>query len=253
MSLENEKKLNPLIADWPVGAVYATSWLKKSGFSDQLLNRYKKSHWLTSVGSGALKRAGDEVSYQGAVYALQKQLDSSIHVGAKTALALQGKAHYLQLGNVTATLFGGSEAKLPRWFNKADWNVKTDYYSTSFLPPELGLVDLELKTFTVKISSPARAIMECLYLAPDKQDLMECYELLESLTNLRPQQVQALLEACTSVKVKRLFLFLAERAKHSWFEYLDLTKIDLGAGKRSIAPNGVFNKKYQITVPKELA
>jgi len=253
MSLENEKKLNPLIADWPVGAVYATSWLKKSGFSDQLLNRYKKSHWLTSVGSGALKRAGDEVSYQGAVYALQKQLDSSIHVGAKTALALQGKAHYLQLGNVTATLFGGSEAKLPRWFNKADWNVKTDYYSTSFLPPELGLVDLELKTFTVKISSPARAIMECLYLAPDKQDLMECYELLESLTNLRPQQVQVLLEACTSVKVKRLFLFLAERAKHSWFEYLDLTKIDLGAGKRSITPNGVFNKKYQITVPKELA
>ena len=253
MSLENDKKLNPLIADWPVGAVYATSWLKKSGFSDQLLNRYKKSHWLTSVGSGALKRAGDEVSYQGAVYALQKQLDSSIHVGAKTALALQGKAHYLQLGNVTATLFGGSEAKLPRWFNKADWNVKTDYYSTSFLPPELGLVDLELKTFTVKISSPARAIMECLYLAPDKQDLMECYELLESLTNLRPQQVQALLEACTSVKVKRLFLFLAERAKHSWFEYLDLTKIDLGAGKRSITPNGVFNKKYQITVPKELA
>jgi len=253
MSLENDKKLNPLIADWPVGAVYATSWLKKSGFSDQLLNRYKKSNWLTSVGSGALKRSGDEVSYQGAVYALQKQLDSSIHVGAKTALALQGKAHYLQLGNVTATLFGGSEAKLPRWFNKADWNVKTDYYSTSFLPPELGLVDLELKTFTVKISSPARAIMECLYLAPDKQDLMECYELLESLTNLRPQQVQALLEACTSVKVKRLFLFLAERAKHSWFEYLDLTKIDLGAGKRSIAPNGVFNKKYQITVPKELA
>ena len=252
MSLENDKKLNPLIADWPVGAVYATSWLKKSGFSDQLLNRYKKSNWLTSVGSGALKRSGDEVSYQGAVYALQKQLDSSIHVGAKTALALQGKAHYLQLGNVTATLFGGSEAKLPRWFNKADWNVKTDYYSTSFLPPELGLVDLELKTFTVKISSPARAIMECLYLAPDKQDLMECYELLESLTNLRPQQVQALLEACTSVKVKRLFLFLAERAKHSWFEYLDLTKIDLGAGKRSIAPNGVFNKKYQITVPKEL-
>lgn len=253
MSLEKKRKLNQLINDWPVGTVYATSWLKKSGFSDQLLNRYKKSNWLTSLGSGALKRSGDNVSYQGAVYALQKQLDSSIHIGAKTALALQGKAHYLQLGNVTATLFGGSEAKLPGWFSKADWKVKIEYYSTSFLPPELGLVDLELNTFTVKISSPARAIMECLHLTPKKQDLMECYELLEGLTNLRPQQVQGLLEDCTSVKVKRLFLFLAERAKHSWFEYLDLSKIDLGAGKRSIAPNGVFNKKYQITVPKELA
>jgi Transcriptional regulator, AbiEi antitoxin, Type IV TA system/Transcriptional regulator, AbiEi antitoxin N-terminal domain len=252
MSLVNKKKLNHLIADWPAGAVYATSWLKKSGISDQLLNRYKKSKWLTSVGVGALKRTGDEITYEGAVYALQKQLDSSVHVGAKTALALQGKAHYLQLGNVAATLFGGSEAKLPVWFKKADWNVKTEYYSTSFLPPKLGLIDVELKTFTVKISSPARAIMECLYLTPKKQDLMECYEILESLTNLRPQQVQALLEACTSVKVKRLFLFLAERAKHSWFEYLDLTKIDLGAGKRSIVPNGVLSKKYQITVPKEL-
>jgi hypothetical protein len=253
MSLYHGRKLNQLINDWPSGTIYLTSWLKKSGFSNQLISRYKRSDWLTSIGSGALKRSGDEVSYQGALYALQKQLDSSIHAGAKTALALQGKAHYLQLGNVSATLFGGSEAKLPTWFNEADWNVKTEYYSTSFLPPELGLVDLELKTFTVKISSPARAIMECLYLAPDKQDLMECYELLEGLTNLRPQQVQALLEACTSVKVKRLFLFLAEKAKHSWFEYLDLTKIDLGTGKRSIAPSGIFNTKYQITVPKELA
>ncbi len=253
MSLENEKKLNPLIADWPAGAIYLTSWLRKSGFSDQLLNRYKKSHWLTSVGPGALKRYGDEVSYQGAVYALQTQLDSSIHIGAKTALALQGKAHYLQLGNVTATLFGGSDAKLPSWFNKTNWDVKTEYYSTSFLPPELGLVDLELKTFTVKISSPARAIMECLYLAPAQQDLLECYELLEGLTNLRPEQVQALLEACTSVKVKRLFLFLAEKAKHGWFEYLDVSKVDLGTGKRSIVPNGLFHAKYQITVPKELA
>lgn len=43
MSLLNNKKLNPLINDWPVGAVYLTSWLKKEGFSKQLLNRYKKS------------------------------------------------------------------------------------------------------------------------------------------------------------------------------------------------------------------
>jgi hypothetical protein len=253
MSLENNGKLNQLIVDWPAGAVYVTSWLKKSGFSDQLLNRYKKSNWLASVGAGALKRYGDEVTYQGAVYALQKQLGFSVHVGAKTSLALQGKAHYLQLGNVTVTLFGGGDVRLPRWFSQADWQNKTNYYSTSFLPPQLGLIEWELKAFSIKISSPARAIMECLYLVPDKQEVMECYELIEGLTNLRPQQVQELLEACTSVKVKRLFLFLADRAKHTWFEYLDLTKIDLGAGKRSIVTNGVFNNKYQITVPKELA
>lgn len=253
MSLENGSKLNRLIADWPVGAIYVTSWLKNAGISNQLLNRYKKSNWLSAIAPGALKRFQDEVTYQGGVFAMQKQLNSSIHIGAKNALELQGKAHYLQLGNATATLFGGSEEKLPGWFNKADWKVMTNYYSTSFLPPALGLVDFELKTFSVKISSPARAIMECLYLTPKKQDLMECYELLEGLTNLRPQQVQMLLEACTSVKVKRLFLFLAEKARHSWFEYLDISKVDLGKGKRSIVPNGVLISKYQITVPKELA
>lgn len=253
MNLGNKNKLNRLIADWPVGAVYVTSWLNKNGISNQLLNLYKKSNWLSPVGPGALKRLQDEVTYQGGIYALQKQLDSSIHIGAKTALELQGKAHYLQLGNATATLFGGSEDKLPGWFNKADWKVITEYYSTSFLPPALGLVDFEFKSFSVKISSPARAIMECLYLTPKKQDLMECYELLEGLNNLRPQQVQELLEACTSVKVKRLFLFLSEKAKHSWVEYLDISKLDLGSGKRSIVPHGVLNAKYQITVPKELA
>ena len=94
--------------------------------------------------------------------------------------------------------------------------------------------------------------MECLYLAPEEQELMECYELMEGLTNLRPQQVQGLLEVCSSVKVKRLFLYFAEKAKHSWLEYLDLSKIDLGKGKRSIVNNGVFVPKYGITLPKEL-
>lgn len=253
MSFENERKINRLITNWPTGAIYVTSWLKNAGISNQLLNRYKKSNWLSSVGSGAFKRFGDQVTYQGAVFALQNQLNSSIHIGGKTALTLQGKAHYLQLGKATATLFGGNEDKLPTWFNKTDWNIKTEYYSTSFLPPDLGLVDFELNTFSVKISNPARAIMECLYLTPKKQQLMECYELIEGLGNLRPQQVQVLLEACTSVKVKRLFLFLSEKANHSWFEYLDISKIDLGAGKRSIVTNGVLNTKYQITVPKELA
>jgi hypothetical protein len=94
--------------------------------------------------------------------------------------------------------------------------------------------------------------MECLYLAPQYQDLMECFELMEGLNNLPPKQVQMLLEKCESVKVKRLFLYMAEKAKHSWFNYLDTEKIDLGRGKRSVVKNGALVEKYGITVPKEL-
>lgn len=49
-----------------------------------------------------------------------------------------------------------------------------------------------------------------------------------------------------------MFLYMAEKAGHYWFEELDTDKMDLGAGKLQLVKNGVLNKKYSITVPKEL-
>ena len=197
-------------------------------------------------------RAGDQVGYEGAIYSLQKQTGSTVHPGGRTALALMGKAHYLEMASQRVTLFGDKTEKLPAWFREHEWGVSVEFYPTSFLPPNLGITELELRTFSIKVSGAARALLECLYLAPEKQDLMECYELLEGMNNLRPDQVQILLEECRSIKVKRLFLYLAEKAGHDWFQYLDLEKVDLGKGKRSVIKGGVFVKKYQITVPKEL-
>ena len=76
---------------------------------------------------------------------------------------------------------------------------------------------------------------------------------MEGLNNLRPNQVQKLLEDCSSIKVKRLFLYLAEKANHNWVKHLNTERIDLGSGKRSIVKNGVYDSKYKITVPVELA
>lgn len=94
--------------------------------------------------------------------------------------------------------------------------------------------------------------MECLYHIPTKLSLVECYEIMEGLNNLRPDQVQDLLEHCRSVKVKRLFLYLAGKAEHEWVKHIRFNRIDLGTGKRSIIKGGVFIPKYQITVDKEL-
>lgn len=229
------------------------SWLSEHGYSPDLQKRYRKSHWLESIGTGAMTRAGDKVDAYGALYALQNQAGLSAHPGGRTALSLLGKAHYLELSSVKAVWFGGKKETLPVWFKNYDWDVKVDYYQTSFLPSTLGLEDLEIKNFSIKVSSPARAMMECLYLAPEKQEFLECLELMEGLNNLRPKVVQELLEQCSSVKVKRLFLYCADKAGHEWFNHLNLEKIDLGSGKRSLVKNGVYVSKYQITVPKELA
>ena len=95
--------------------------------------------------------------------------------------------------------------------------------------------------------------MECLYLSPNKQDILECYQIFEGLVNLKPKLVTELLKVCTSVKVKRLFLYMAEKANHQWFQFLRTDQFDLGSGRRMITPMGVYNAKYLISIPKELA
>lgn len=252
MSNDNTSKIKQLLYSQPSGVVLLSSWLSNHGYSLDLQKRYKKSGWFESLGIGALIRTDDKVKYEGAIYALQNQLKSTIHPGGKTALSLLGKSHYLELGNNSAILFGEPKEQLPAWFKKHDWGIKISYHKTVFLPSKMALTEVELTNFSIKVSSPARAILECLYLAPKEQSLMECYELMEGLNNLPPKIVQELLEKCTSVKVKRLFMYLAEKAGHSWFEFLVREKINLGKGKRSIVKNGIYIDKYQITVPREL-
>jgi hypothetical protein len=252
MSTDNTSKLNQLLTSQPSGIVLQSFWLKELGYSQELQRRYRKSKWFETIGSGAMKRAGDLLTYEGGLYALQRQSNMTVHAGGKTALSFQGLSHYLEFSPQQITVFGGKTENLPLWFKKYDWGAKVNYYRTSFLPPEMGLIEKEFQSFTIKISNPSRALMECLYLVPGKQDMVECFHLMEGLNNLRPAVVQGLLEKCESIKVKRLFLYLAEKANHDWFKKLEPAKIDLGKGKRSIVKQGAYNSTYLITVPKEL-
>ncbi|WP_251359098.1 type IV toxin-antitoxin system AbiEi family antitoxin [Kangiella sp. TOML190] len=252
MSTVNETKINQLLNLQPAGVVLTSAWLSEHGYSYDLLRKYVKNNWLSSIGRGAHIRHGDSVGYLGGIYALQSQLGLSVHPAAKTALALLGKSHYLELAPKRVQLFSTRNEKLPAWYKKYDWPIKWSCKYTDFLPPDLGLVNYESRNFEVKVSNPARAIMECLYLAPKSQPLLEVYELMEGLNNLRPKTVQELLENCTSVKVKRLFLYMADKARHSWLPLINLDKVDLGKGKRSIVSDGTYISDYQLVVPKEL-
>lgn len=252
MSNEKTSKINQLLKSQPSGVVIQSSWLTKQGYSLDLQKKYRNGKWLKSIGTGAMIRTDDQVGYEGAIYALQEENNCTIHPGSKTALSLLGNAHYLEMHVNKAIVFGNKGEKLPAWFLKHDWGLQIEYFPTSFLPTDVGFQVIEIKNFKIKISGSGRAILECLYLAPEKQGLIECYELMEGLNNLNPKLLQRLLEECQSVKVKRLFMYLAEKVNHEWFKYLDINKIDLGKGKRSIVKNGIYNSKYKITVPKEL-
>ncbi|MDO6406825.1 type IV toxin-antitoxin system AbiEi family antitoxin [Pantoea phytobeneficialis] len=252
MNTPKTSKINSLLSMIPSGIVLTSAWLAQQGYSLELQKQYRKSRWFRTIGTGAMVRWDDDVDYLGAVYALQAHLGMTLHPGAKTALSLQGKSHYLGLAEKSVMLFGSPADKPPLWFVKQEWEKQVNFKLSGFLPAELGLVDIEHRGFSVKVSGPTRAVMECLYLSPGEQPLLEVYELMEGLNNLRPTSVQKLLEECTSVKVKRLFMYLADKAGHDWFNYLKKERIDLGKGKRAIVDNGIYIPKYQIIVPKEL-
>lgn len=236
----------------PPGTVLLSSWLREQGFSLQLQRRYRLSGWLSPFGTGAMIREGDQVGYQGGMFALQRQANLSIHIGGRTALALLGKSHFLELSPRKSVLFGPPDVKLPLWFAGRDWGIDIDYHRSSFLPVDPGLQDIDVGGFAIRVSTPARAVMECLYLASSKEDLVECRELVDGLNNLRPAAVQHLLENCSSIRVNRLFLFLAKMSGHAWFRYIDTARVALGTGKRALVASGVYIPAYRITVPREL-
>ena len=251
MSTRAASKLNQLLQTMPRGAVLLSAWLVDMGYSHDLQQKYIRSKWLTPIGRGAYKRTGDDISILGAIYALQKQANKVIYPGGPSALYLQGYSHDIAMENQPLTLFTTEAVALPVWFTK-HWSGQYIFRRTTMLPVNETLTDYDTGNFKIHISSVSRAIMECLEMAPAHFDLEEAWLIMESLNALPPQQVQQLLEQCSSIKTKRLFLYFAEKAGHSWFKHLHFTKINLGTGKRSIVKNGVLNPKYQITLPKNL-
>lgn len=247
-----KSKLNKLLQNVPPGTVLLSSWMVKNGYSRELQHRYLKSGWLESIGAGAMKRSGDSIDLFGAMHSLQVQAKKKLHIGGRSALALQGLSHYLEISQKETIIFGPNGSFFPNWMKQYQWETSPVLIKTDFLPSDSGLVEYPVKTFSLKISSPVRAILECLHLCPGRFDLYEAWQIMEALTSLRPLNVQQLLESSNSVKVNRLFLFLAEKANHPWLKHLHREKIKLGSGSRSIYPGGVFIPAYKITVPQNL-
>lgn len=253
MGIRKERKIDKILDFHRPGTVLLELCLERLGVSYRTQKRYHRKGWLERFDRGVFKRPGEEVDWKGGLYALQAQAGIPIHVGARTALVLRGIAQEGRRSVGIVFLFSPLQTTFPRWYRRQDWGVPVEHVKTSFLPEQIGLIDQEEKTFRIKISTPERAILECLYLASGCIDILDCYQLVKGFVNLCPRRVQELLENCSSIKVKRLFLYMAEKAGHSWMERLDQERIDLGNGVRSLVKGGVYVSKYKFIVPKELA
>lgn len=247
-----ETKINQILQKVLPGSVILTNWLAQNDYSYSLQQDYRKNGWLKSIGKGAMIRTGQVMTVTGALHALQFQAMSNIHIGARSALGILGYAHYIEMNSQTVQVFSDRKTHIPAWFVNNKWDKQPIIVKSDFLPPLLGITEVVENGIPVKVSGAARAMMECFELTPKEFDLTEAWELMQSLTTLQPNIVEQLLIECKSIKVKRLFLYMAESAGHAWIKKLNIHRFDLGKGKRSIVENGIFIPKYQITMPSNL-
>jgi hypothetical protein len=277
VGIENKEKLNRLFRCLPEGVVTDAAWLEKNGYSASLRQKYVARGWLDRVAHGVYRRpapalareTGNDLSWGSVVISLQTLLKEHFVVGGRTSLELGGFAHYLSSGPQREIHLYGTDER-PSWVRKLNLESRFVFHNakrlfsndilldfdheahdllarSSYMRQRWGKWELPLVT-----SSPERAILELLDELPDRETFHQVDMLFEGLLNLSPRKLQPLLEDCKSIKVKRLFLWFAERHQPQWLSAVDRSAIDLGKGKRMLVKGGKLDPKFNITVPELL-
>jgi len=270
MDLQNGSKLNRLEQALPEGLLVDAAWLERNGYSRSLRSQYVSAGWLQQPTRSVFRRPRGEISWEQVVISLQTLLGYSLSIGGRTALELQGYAHYVPQSQKNIHLY--CDAKLPSWLLKLPLTQQFIIHNRQRVLPRPASINplLSLDTPSVEsvvldgglrvthwgqwkwplvISTPERAYLEMLEELPKNETFHMADVIMEGLVNISPRRMQALLEQTKSIKVKRLFFFFADRHQHQWLTRIAREHIDLGSGKRMLVKGGKFDPAYQITVP----
>lgn len=276
--MRKHDRINQLDRDLPEGLLVDAAWLSDKGYSTALRSQYVSVGRLQQPAGRVYRRPRGTLSWQQAVLSLQLLLHHRLVVGGRTALELQGYAHYVSSGRSEVHLYGPSPP--PTWLSTLPLKERFVYHNSTPLfgkeepapsfPTVLGgevvnagagaaLEGAALRflpwgqwDWPMVISTPERAILEELNELPDRESFHQVDMLMEGLGDLSAPRLETLLVRCRSVKVKRLFFFFADRHGHAWLKRLDRAAVDLGKGKRMLVKGGRLDAIYEITVPREL-
>lgn len=272
MSTHRSDKLNWLARHLPEGIPVDAAWLRRQGYTANLLRKYEAARWLSQPAHRVYLRPRGTLTWRQVVLSLQTLLRMDLVIGGRTALELHGYTHYLRQAMAEVHLYGPKPP--PTWLKNLPAEVRFIYHNDGRLfrehrastaphelepPPQDGKRPDSLTVqswgpwnWPLVLSTPERAILELLDELPDKESFHQADMLMESLTTLSPARMQKLLADCRSVKVKRLFFFFADRHQHAWLKRIDRKAIDLGKGKRLLVKGGKLDTKHMITVPEDL-
>ena len=199
--------IKQVLTGLPRGAPFDLAMLGSFGVSPQLAARYVESGWLVRLAHGVYAFPNDDFHVSGALRFLQQRV-AGLHVGGKSALALQGVRHNLA-SREALVLWGDVRFVLPAWFTARfparyvnarlfDWPDDVLAGKTLHTPPG--------QAAGLRVAVPERAVLELLYETGTRESLEEARNLFDGLRSPRKEVLGQLLVCCTSVKAVRLFL-----------------------------------------------
>ncbi len=242
----------------PAGVPATRQWLLSQGFSVSRLDNALKSGRVVPVSTAVYARPDLPVTWQAVAFALQRE-QAGVVIGGVTSFELLGKGHFVPMSKRQAvSLF--STSRPPGWLRHLPLNVDLQWHGTARLwgdmaaPGEFCTQAYQWREDLPPLimARPERALLEVLSLVPKVISFELADSLFQGLTSLSPAKMAVVMQTCTSVKVKRLYFWLASRYDYPWTKHLQPQDYDLGSGKRLIAPGGKLDKRFMITVPEAL-
>lgn len=105
MAEQNGRKLNRLEHLLPEGLLADSAWMSQHGYSTSLRSQYVAAGWLQHPFRQVYRRSRAPLTWQQAVVSLQTFLGNDLVVGGRSALQLQGFAHYIPLSQTMREVF----------------------------------------------------------------------------------------------------------------------------------------------------
>ena len=227
----------------PEGVLVDRFQLRAAGLSQKQIAYCVCSCKIQSVVKGVYRRPGPPLKWQCVVHSLVK-MGIPCRVASLSAL----QHHDL----VDQKIVSPSEIVLarlvpfPRWLKRLDHIARFRSWRGWFSDglPESAITSFPFGTWDwpIPVSTPELALLELLAEIHSESEFHLADRVFRSVDF---ERLKELLIDFQHYKARRLCLWFAKR--HGRF---DLPKLDLGCGKIAVVKNGVFDKAFDITVPR---
>ena len=261
MSNSRYSLLRKVFTQLPVGALVDSAWFQRNNISNQSVYGYVRKGLLVRLSRGVFLLSGTEydpkekLDWEVILASLARVMEVKFHVGGLTAIELLGRQHFGTFGPMRRVEIYGEN--LPKWLAKVNANGKFISSSNNlFKTASLGIQQYQGHDLAIgdevsyPISGLERSILEMVDSIRGEASFEHVDLLFQSMYDANPELLIKLLKDCRKIKVRRLFLLLAERHNHSWMSSIDKSMFELGTHSRQFIKHGRYHSEYKITVPE---